>query len=51
MSLVSAAPLFTARNSRSGYQIEQSLRFNDDDSAYLQLNGGTSPTDGKIFTT
>ena len=34
----------------AGYQIEQSLRFNDDDSAYLQLNGGTSPTDGKIFT-
>ena len=26
MSLVSAAPLFTARNSRSGYQIDQSLR-------------------------
>jgi hypothetical protein len=35
MSLVSAAPLFTARNSRSGYQIEQSLRFNSADSAYL----------------
>ena len=51
MSFVSAAPLFTARNSRSSsYQIEQSLRFNDDDSAYLQLNGGTSATDGKIFT-
>ena len=33
MSLVSAAPLFTARNSRSGYQIDQSLRF--DGSSYL----------------
>jgi len=42
--------LFVARNSRSRYQLEQSLRFNDDDSAYFQLNGGTSPTDGKIFT-
>ena len=33
MSLVSAAPLFTARNSRSGYEIDQSLRF--DGSSYL----------------
>ena len=27
MSLIPSAPLFTARNSRSGYQIENSLRF------------------------
>jgi hypothetical protein len=42
MSLVSAAPLFTARNSRSGYQLEQSLRFNDADSPYVSRTPGSA---------
>ena len=33
-----------------GYDIDQSLRFNEDDSAYLNKTWGSSPTDGNKFT-
>jgi hypothetical protein len=49
MSLVSAAPLFTARNSRSGYEIEQSLRFNSADSTNLSRTP-SSTGNRKTFT-
>jgi hypothetical protein len=35
MSIIGSANAFVARNSRSGYQISRSLRFNSADSAYL----------------
>ena len=50
MSLVSSAPLFAARNSRSGYQIEQSLRFNSDDSYTFGRTPGSDSTSQKKFT-
>jgi len=50
MGIPGSANLMLLGGGAQAYQIEQSLRFNDDDSAYFQLNGGTSPTDGKIFT-
>ncbi len=33
-----------------GYDIDQSLRFNDNDSAYLNKTWGSEPTDGNKFT-
>jgi len=33
-----------------GYTIDQSIRFNDDDAAYLYRDVGSAPTDGKKFT-
>lgn len=42
-------PLFVARNSRSRYEIDQSLRFNSVDTAYLNRTFST-PTDGTKWT-
>ena len=39
-----------AKTSTGGYEIGQSLRFNDDDYAYLNKTWGSSPTDGNKFT-
>ncbi len=34
----------------TGYEIDQSIRFNDDDAAYLYRDVASAPTDGKKFT-
>ena len=39
-----------AKTSTGGYEIGQSLRFDADDSAYLNKTWGSSPTDGNKFT-
>ena len=46
-SLGSPNPFFIA--GKKAYEIERSLRFNDDDGAYLQETAGT-PTNNKIWT-
>lgn len=50
MGIPGSANLLLAAAEAESYQLEQSLRFNDGDSAYLLLNGGVTPTNGKIAT-
>jgi hypothetical protein len=49
MAILNNNPLIGASGQSKGYRIERSLRFNSDDSAYLDRTLGT-PTNGKIFT-
>ena len=40
----------TSKAAGGGYSIDQSIRFNDDDAAYLYRDVTSAPTDGKKFT-
>ena len=40
----------TSKSSAATYEIDQSIRFNDDDAAYLYRDVASAPTDGKKFT-
>jgi len=42
--------LLGAAGAAGGYTIDQSIRFNDDDAAYLYRDVTSAPTDGKKFT-
>jgi len=50
MSIIASSNFFTARKSRSQYQIERSLRFNSADSAYLGPRTLSTPTNNLKWT-